>query len=95
MAVNKRLLITLSAKANEVLEGMQRELGESSKAEVVRNAISLYSTAFRKALEGYELCMKRGDELRVIDTPGLFPEVPWPDTEKKKKPAKPLVATET
>ena len=86
MADTKRLLITLSGSANEALDNIKDDLGESSKAEVIRNALSLYFTVFKKAKSGYELCLVRGDEIRVIDSPGLLPTLDWPGKIKDEIP---------
>ena len=75
MTKSKRLLITLSANAYKLLEEALVILGVSSKAEVIRNALTLYFfTLEKKVEEGYDLCLIKGDEVRVIEYPGLLPK---------------------
>jgi len=74
---SKRVLVTLSGKAFELLEGVQSDLGARSKIEIIRFAVSLYLSIYKKTGEGYELCLKKGEELRMLNIPSEF--LPEPD----------------
>lgn len=70
---SKRILLTLSGRAYKMLAEIQDVIGIRSKSQIIRYALSLYYTIFKKTLEGYEVCLVKGDELRVIDSPEFLP----------------------
>ena len=61
--LTERIMVTLSGRAYETLSAVQKVLGVGSKAKIIRYALSLYFSIFKKNQEGYELCMMKGDEM--------------------------------
>lgn len=56
-----RIIIDLTPALYERLNRMEELAGAPSKADVVRDALRLYEFLIKKASEGYDFSMKRGD----------------------------------
>ena len=74
--LTERIMVTLSGRAYETLNAVQKALGVGSKAKIIRYALSLYFSIFKKTNEGYELCMMKGDEIRFFGDSEFLPLSP-------------------
>jgi hypothetical protein len=65
---NQRLVFTLSGEASEALGELKNKLQANSKAQILRDAISLFYLIFKHVVEKeFDLCLinKKGEVYRV------------------------------
>lgn len=73
----KRLQFDLTPEALRLLDALKVASGAATRAELVRNALKVYTTLLRWQQEGYQLRLAKGPEVRDIEfLPSLGPIAP-------------------
>ncbi|MCA9031070.1 MAG: hypothetical protein KDA66_09700, partial [Planctomycetaceae bacterium] len=62
----RRLNLELNEAVRSRLEELRDEVGAESLAEVIRRSLALYDHVHTKKKEGFELCLKKEDEVRIL-----------------------------
>lgn len=63
----RRLQLDFSTAAFERLKAIVLKAGESSNADVVRNALRLYEWYLDRKQEGYSLQLVKGDTVKAVE----------------------------
>ncbi len=73
MPLTRRFMLTLPERIIKEIEVIKKEIDESSLSTILRHAISLYLVLFRRRKQGFEVCIIRGKEIKVIEGAEFFP----------------------
>ena len=69
-----RIQFDLSAEAIERLDEIKAQAKAGTRAEAVRNALRLYGWYLAKRSEGYQLLLRKDNELKEIEIVGIGAE---------------------
>jgi len=65
MSKKIRLQFDVTQEALEEIDALKELAGASTRAELLRDALRLYALSVQKGLDGYELQLRKGEEVQL------------------------------